>query len=62
MKALLKRFLLWLLKNWRWLLPVLFFAIWYFGLDKHYLDFIAGAIFMSFIWYAYTHFVKTQNL
>jgi hypothetical protein len=47
-------------KNFRWLLPVLFFTIWFFGFDKHYIDFIAGGVFACGVWYAWTHWLKSR--
>jgi hypothetical protein len=64
-KGMLKQALQWLWlfikKHWRWLLPVLFFAIWYFFLDKHYVDFIAGIVFMGGFWWAWNHFIAGRK-
>ena len=57
---IMKTILLFLKKNWRWLLPVVFFAVWYFGLEKHWTDFVAGVVFQSFVWYAWTHYLKNK--
>ena len=44
-----------LLRNWRWILPLLTIIVWFFLPNKHWLSFAAGIAFTSFIWYAVAH-------
>ena len=60
MKTILKLIWAFIVKNFRWLIPVIVFLIWYVQPDKHFLSFIAGIIFMGFIWYAWTHYLKNK--
>jgi hypothetical protein len=61
MKTTLLNAWLFVKKHWRWLLPAVVFALFVMVPDKSFLEilgFIAGAIFMGFTWYAWTHYLK----
>ena len=50
-------------KNFRWLFPALILFAFAIIQDKSFgmiFGFIAGAIFMAFIWYAYRHYIANK--
>jgi len=57
----MKKVIDWFKKNWRWLLPTLVFVGYAVIPNKTFgemLGFLAGGIFIGFIWYAWTHYLK----
>jgi uncharacterized membrane protein required for colicin V production len=60
----LKNVGLFLLKNWRFSLPALILFLFVIIPNKTFgeiFGFISGIIFMGFLWYAYTHFLKNKT-
>jgi amino acid permease len=50
-------------KHYRWLAPVVIFFAWVIVREKTFMDifsFLAGVIFMCFVWYAWSHFVNKK--
>lgn len=53
----LKKIGLWLLKNYRWFLPLILIVIWLFNPHKHIISFVTGGAVVGFIWWAYNKYV-----